>query len=118
MLVVLGVRRRDVDDVDARIGDELRVGAVRARNAALVGERPRPPGLTRCDGDDLATGRRGDVRADRRRDAAGAENAPTDHERWPSSRGTRRRRPCPAAKTGSSGETAGDDVALLALVHM
>ena len=55
-VVVHRVRRRDVDGVDERVGDEVGVRRVRARDAEPARERVGRAGAARADGDDLVVG--------------------------------------------------------------
>jgi hypothetical protein len=55
-LRVQTVRERHVDGVDAVIGDQVVVGAVHRRDAALGGHRLGPGGIARGDRDDLRGG--------------------------------------------------------------
>src|SRR5690348_7817657 len=76
--MVLGVRGGDVDDVDIVIVYELAIGTIGARGAEPAGQPRRPVAVACADSGHLAARRTGDVSAGRRRDVAGAEDAPPD----------------------------------------
>ena len=75
---VLGVQRmrgRDVDDVDVRVGDEVFVRAVRARDAELGREGSPRLGAARADGGDVEA-RGAKIAGEGVGDAARGEDAP------------------------------------------
>ena len=77
---VEGVRRRDVDDVDVRVGDQLLVGAVRRARAPCSLAR-RPGALSsrrRADGREPGAGHQREVAGEGLGDLAGGRGCPSD----------------------------------------
>jgi len=90
--VVQRVRQRDVDRVDAVVGEELVVRAVRALDPVLVRVCLRPRRIPRADGDDLERSPARTRAEDRPVDPCGGEETEPDYLRAP---------PCPPRVSGS-----------------
>jgi hypothetical protein len=76
--VVLGMRGRDVEDVDVGVGDELGVGAVGALQSVPPGEVGRAVGRPGADGEGLRAVDHREVLHDVLGDAAGPDDAPAE----------------------------------------
>src|SRR5699024_5666986 len=76
VLQVLRVRGSDVDRLDLRIGDELRIARMRRRDVVLRRERLGAPAAAGADRDHGGGGVRWDVPGEPAGDAARAEDAP------------------------------------------
>ncbi len=85
VVTVHRVRRRDVDDVDVGVRDELLVAAVRAGHAVFVREALRGLQLPRPDSGEFSARRTAKVGGEGRGDVAGGQQAPSDrfHGRRP-----------------------------------
>ena len=72
------IRERDIDDIDARVGEKRFIGAEGLGDAVIGGEGSRPGCVATGNGDKLASLAPGDGTDEPRRNAAGAEDAPSE----------------------------------------